>query len=331
MRKSSKLFLAVVTSLMLTACGGNSYSEISWSDLELGEVVPAPSDKVTGEIQVDSDESLQVIVAKSSKETFNEYIKTCEEIGFNLNAYSADDYYSADNASGYGLSVDFDTKGKTMTISINGYNVYDEFTWPDSDIAKLLPVPKSNYGVVEWENSEGFVADVANTSKDDFDEYVSVCKENGFTEDYQAGDDYYYADDESGNKLTLNHKDGDVMFVRIDAQSESEIETSAVADEVESNSNQSRDSNIRPEFKEAMDSYEKFIDEYCEFMKKYNSASDVSSMLTDYADYMTQYVDVMGKIEKVGDEEMSDEEALYYVEVTTRISKKILEAGVDTQ
>ena len=337
MRNGSKLLLVLATSLTLTACGGNSYSEISWTDLELGEVVPAPSDKVTGEVQVDSDESLQVVVAKTSKESFAEYVELCEENGFDLNSYSVDDYYSADDASGYGLSISLDTKSKTMTISVNGYNVYGEFTWPDSDIAKLLPVPKSNYGVVEWEKSEGFVADVANTSIDDFNEYVSACKENGFTIDYQAGDDYYYADDESGNKLTLNYKDGDIMFVRIDAPNEEESEASNVTETTsvdksnQENSEQNNDTGIRPEFKEAMDSYEKFIDEYCEFMKKYNSSSNVSAMATDYANYMTQYVNMMNKIEKIGDEEMSSEEAVYYAEVTARTSKKILEAGIETQ
>ncbi len=337
MRKVQKILLVLATSLTLTACGGNSYSEISWTDLELGEVVPAPSDKVTGEVQVDSDKSLQVVVAKTSKESFAEYVELCEKNGFDLNAYSVDDYYSADDASGYGLSISLDTKSKIMTISVNGYNVYGEFAWPDSDIAKLLPVPKSDYGVVEWEKSEGFVVDVANISIDDFNEYVNDCKENGFTLNYQAGDDYYYANDELGNKLTLNYKDGDIMFVRIDASSEEESESSNATETIsvnnsnQENSEQNNETGIRLEFKEVMDSYEKFIDEYCEFMKKYNSSSDISAMTTDYANYMTQYADMMNKIEKMGDEEMSSEEAVYYAEVTARISKKILEIGIKTQ
>lgn len=337
MRKYSKIFWVLIILLILTACGGKSYSEISWADLELGDVVPAPSDKVTGDIEIDSNDSLQVVVAKMSKDSFAEYVKMCEENGFNLNVYSVDDYYSADDASGYGLSVSLDTKSKTMTISVNGYNIYGEFVWPDSDIAKLLPVPKSNFGVVEWERSEGFVADVANTSIDDFNEYISSCKEKGFTVDYQAGGDFYYANDEVGNKLTLRHNDGDVMLVRIDAPSEDELETSDSTEGTSTDninretSEQNMDSGIRSEFKEALDSYEKFIDEYCEFMKKYNSSSDTLSMLKDYTDYMTQYGDMINKIKKIGDEEMSSEEAVYYAEVTARVSKKILEVGVDNK
>ena len=84
-------------------------------------------------------------------------------------------------------------------------------------------------------------------------------------------------------------------------------------------------SGIRPEFKEAMDSYEKFFDEYVAFMKKYNEAEDVSAMMLDYADYLTKYAETMEKMSTLGEEELTEEEAIYYAEVTARITKKTLE------
>lgn len=83
---------------------------------------------------------------------------------------------------------------------------------------------------------------------------------------------------------------------------------------------------VRPDFKEAMDSYEAFFDEYIAFMKKYDESSNTASMLTDYADYMTKYADTMNKMSVLQDSEMSAEESDYYVEVTTRINKKLIEA-----
>ncbi|MDO5156467.1 MAG: hypothetical protein Q4D51_10935 [Eubacteriales bacterium] len=85
---------------------------------------------------------------------------------------------------------------------------------------------------------------------------------------------------------------------------------------------------MHPEFKEAMDSYEKFFDEYIAFMKKYSSSSDTTSLLIDYANYMTQYADTMKKMDKLGDEEMNEAETMYYFDVTTRINKKLLEVAV---
>lgn len=83
---------------------------------------------------------------------------------------------------------------------------------------------------------------------------------------------------------------------------------------------------IRPEFKEAMDSYEAFFDEYVTFMNKYTESNNAASMLTDYANYITKYADTMNKMSALGDSELSTTETAYYVEVTARINKKLLEA-----
>lgn len=84
---------------------------------------------------------------------------------------------------------------------------------------------------------------------------------------------------------------------------------------------------IRPEFKEAMDSYETFFDEYVDFMKKYSDSSDTISLLTDYMSFMSRYVETMESLEKLGESDMSTAEAMYYAEVMTRINAKLLEAA----
>ena len=84
---------------------------------------------------------------------------------------------------------------------------------------------------------------------------------------------------------------------------------------------------IRPEFKEAMDSYEAFFDEYIEFMTEYANAdaTDLLKMLGDYNEYMQQFVETMEEFEQLESQDLSTEEALYYAEVSSRISKKLLE------
>lgn len=86
---------------------------------------------------------------------------------------------------------------------------------------------------------------------------------------------------------------------------------------------------IRPEFQEAMDSYEAFFDEYVSFMKEYENASqdDVLGMMDEYTDYLKQYAETMSKMEALDDGDLSTEEALYYAEVTSRISKKLIEVA----
>ena len=44
---------------------------------------------------------------------------------------------------------------------------FAEFQWPDTDIAKLMPVPKSTIGNINWSQDYGFVIYVAETSLED--------------------------------------------------------------------------------------------------------------------------------------------------------------------
>ncbi len=340
MRKVLLVLMASVMMLALVACGGggDSYSEFTWPDSELATILPQPDMELKGEVTKDDDEKLEITIAKASSEDFDAYVELCDSEGFNLEISTYTSHYSAKNEQGYKLSVGYDDDDKTLELALDASGVYSEFSWPDSEIAQLIPVPKSNYGTIDWEASYGFVIYVSQTSIDDFNEYVDSCKECGFTVDYQAGDDYYYADNESGYHLDLKYEDGNVMFVRMDEPDEetatetdevveSETTETEVTEEEDTTASDVSDSDIRPEFKEAMDSYEAFFDEYVEFMQKYQESDDATSMLTDYANYMSQYAETMEKLGELEDENMTTAEAAYYLEVTTRINQKILEVA----
>lgn len=87
------------------------------------------------------------------------------------------------------------------------------------------------------------------------------------------------------------------------------------------------DSGIRPEFKETMDSYELFFDSYIALMQRYQDNPSDLSILTEYTAYMQQYTDVMEKLDAIGEEDLTDAELLYYSEVMSRISQKLLAAA----
>ena len=85
--------------------------------------------------------------------------------------------------------------------------------------------------------------------------------------------------------------------------------------------------NISEDFKAAMDSYENFMDEYIAFMKKYQANPTDMNLLTEYADYMKEYAEFVEDFEQWEDEEMNDAELAYYLDVQTRVSKKLLEVA----
>ena len=82
---------------------------------------------------------------------------------------------------------------------------------------------------------------------------------------------------------------------------------------------------MRPEFKEAMDSYEAFYDEYCAFMKKYQANPADLSLLAEYANMMSKLTEMDEKFDAWEDGDLNDEELKYYMEVQTRVTQKMLE------
>lgn len=106
---------------------------------------------------------------------------------------------------------------------------------------------------------------------------------------------------------------GDTSDDEAETDEQTEEETEAESTDLEG---------IRPEFKEAMDSYESFMNEYCEFMSKLEESNYDSSLMDEYNDYVDKYADVMNSFSKIGTEEMSDEEAKYYSDVNLRMLEK---------
>ncbi len=82
---------------------------------------------------------------------------------------------------------------------------------------------------------------------------------------------------------------------------------------------------MRPEFKEALDSYEEFFDEYCDFMNKFSESPGDLTLLGEYADYISKYSEMTEKMNELDNGDMNDAELKYYLEVTERINKKLLD------
>ena len=95
----------------------------------------------------------------------------------------------------------------------------------------------------------------------------------------------------------------------------------------ESNTSDVSSNEMRPEFKEAMDSYEAFYDEYCAFMKEYSENPSDLTLLSQYGEMMTQLSDMTEKFEAWNEDEMNDAELNYYLEVSNRVAQKLLEVA----
>lgn len=222
---------------------------------------------------------------------------------------------------------------------------YTDLDWPESDIVKTIPVPKSKKGHANWESSDGYNVDIINMTKEDYKAYVKECQKAGYTVDYDKSDELYTAKDKHGNCLSVSYdKDDDtgkyVMWLEVttkkyddDTKYEPETNTASNANNTDvseseapsssSGSSSADKSNIRPDVKKAIDSYEKFMNKYVSFMKKYSESDDTTSMMKDYNSYMKKYADFAKKFKKLKDKKLNDDELAYYMEVESRVADKL--------
>ena len=83
---------------------------------------------------------------------------------------------------------------------------------------------------------------------------------------------------------------------------------------------------IRPEVKEFLDSYEACMNEYVDFMKKYMNADpgNMIAMMGDYYSVLARYLEFTDKLDALDEDELTTAELAYYLEVTGRVSQKLL-------
>ena len=335
--------IVVIVAIVSIGSGRNKGEKFVWSDLELSGFLPEPKSNV-GEILTDSKEYLSIDIHKTSVDEYKNYLDECQSMGFTVDNDKQEYNYNAFNKEGYELSLWYNDSDKELHIALDAPMKMEMLKWPTSEIASLLPVPKSRIGSISWESSDGFFIYVGDTSKDDYAAYVDECSAKGFSVDYDKGDTYYYADNADGYHISLRYQGNNVMTIEIQQPKEAapenalETETPAVSESEDAPSaSESVPSaegatelvdGMRPEFKNAMDSYEAFFDEYIAFMNKYakSDGSDLT-LLADYASYMSKYADMMADFEAWGDEDMNAAEAAYYLEVQTRINQKLLEVA----
>jgi len=131
---------------------------------------------------------------------------------------------------------------------------------------------------------------------------------------------------------------GSSAAAQTDSSTDSSNEESSVRNSAESVSTESSSgkedadtSGVNPELKATLDAYEKIMDKYCDFMEKYKNASstDALSMLGDYSEMLQDYTDALTSLEKIDTTKLSAADYKYYIEVTTRVTKRLADAGVD--
>lgn len=207
--------------LYLSDSSSSKAERFSWNDIELCNIVPEPSSNV-GVIHKNTEARLHIDVIKISVKKFKDYIDECKDSGFIVDSDSMSITYEAYNEDGYRLYLIYSESRDELSISLEAPLEMTVIQWPISEIAKLIPIPKSNMGNIAWERSTSFLIYIGKTSVSDYNEYVNACSDKGFNIDYYKSDKYYYADNGRGYHLSLSYEGNNIMSVRLE-ESNTEI------------------------------------------------------------------------------------------------------------
>ena len=321
MKKVLSLTICVVLAIsLLAACSGGA--KYVWADVVMENILPEPPSE-KGKFITNTTDSLWMDVDNISEKQFAEYIEACKNKGFTIDADSSGFSYRAYNASGYALSLYFASSSKQLNIDLKAPMEMSEIKWPESAGGKLLPVPKSTVGKVVSETDKGFHIYIGNTTKQDYAAYIAECIAKGFDVDFNKSEKAYSAKNGDGWKVSITYEGFNIINIHLSAPSNSTAPTQAPTTATKPSS----DDKLDADFKAAMDSYEKFIDEYVAIVKKYKANPTDFTILASYSDYMSKYATFVADFEKWDNEDLNTAELAYYIDVQSRVSKKLLEVA----
>lgn len=311
--------------------------KISQSALQLGnQIVELPKKK--GKIVENDKENLDIELYNIDEKVFNDYLNESKE-KFNKDSSSTSGSLYAYNNENYEISLTYYKSSKEMHLKIKAPMEANDISWGSSDIANLLPVPKVLKGKINTDTSNEFMVYIMNTSKSDYDEYVNECSNAGFNIDYKKYEKSYDAQNSDGYKLSVSYLGGDRMSIDVKKNVKTEVKEdkkseepkNETSSETKQNSTENQTTGISKEFKDAMDSYEQYIDEYIAFMKNYSDNKSDLSLIKQYATMLQKYQKASNDFDKWNDKDLNKEEQKYYVDVQTRVNKKLANAAIDMQ
>lgn len=90
----------------ISLSAGTELGTLEWSDSKLAKMLPTPETTV-GNIQKDDEKGFSAYLGNTTIDAFNAYVTACKDKGFTVDANSTDKRFSAKNADGYKLSVEY--------------------------------------------------------------------------------------------------------------------------------------------------------------------------------------------------------------------------------
>ena len=174
---------------------------IEWTELKLSSFLEQPS-KTIGIIHGDLDTYLSITIENISNEEYENYKEKCKN-KYHIESKEDNHSYQAFDDKGYQLRL-FYTKNE-LDIHLEAPEEYQKIEWPTNGLDTFLPVPKSDYGKISWDNQTTFIIHLEKMTVGDLIEYKEECKKKGFTTIETDTDRVFQATDSKNRELHLTY------------------------------------------------------------------------------------------------------------------------------
>lgn len=205
-------FVLIVPYFSLFKVNMADYEKYAWNEVVLADMLPKPESPY-GEIISNTEDHLSLDVTKTSEAQYDKYIESCKNKGFTIDTETAGNFFYAYNDKDFKLSLSY--YDSEMHIGLDAAIELGTFTWSDSEMAKLLPVPKSSIGNIQQDDEKGFAAYIGETTLEEYTAYVKACEDNGFTVDASKTEKSYSAKNADAYKLLVEYKGNNVIYVSV--------------------------------------------------------------------------------------------------------------------
>ena len=185
-------------------------------DTKMGRLIPQIEDGA-GKVESNYNDQLSIEYYGISEMEFESYKTKCKDSGFVIDSYESGSQYEAFNSEGFSIGVWYFGSSKELSVAIKDKMDMRTIVWPDSDIAKLIPIPKSNLGIMKTASDTCITAYIGNMTIDDFNFYVSECMAYGFTKDLSQDSKYLRATNEDGYSISVEYEGFNTIYIDIDA------------------------------------------------------------------------------------------------------------------
>lgn len=193
----------------------NQKTSYEWPASGLNQYLPKPTTPY-GKIITDNESRFNIELFQVSSEQFESYVKACKEKGFTIDITKNDSVFYSHHIDQYSLDIFYWEDKESMEIFLDAPMEMTEIRWPDSDIVKQLPKPESLIGNISYEKSEYFSVYIANTTSEQYADYVDKCMDKGFTIDYSKNDKVFHAYNKNGYYLWVEKQLFDKMYIKIE-------------------------------------------------------------------------------------------------------------------